>query len=388
MHVAVVGGGIFGLVIAWRLSLRGHMVTLIEPLGPGNASSASGDRSRIVRALYDEPCFAEAGRVGLELWAAWSRELGARLVEPVGVVYCDQRGGEPRIEAFRTWLDRGVANVRALGAVAEELEPAEAARRWPALFTGDLRRVVFEPEGGFGRPALACRAIARAALATGKVRFVAAAVERIELAGGVARGVWARARDASSCLVEADVTVVAAGLGGAALFSALGIDLGIRRIPHFTSYWDVPWPDGADLMMGRLPAWVDLGVGLYGFPDDGDNGFKVAWHEPRREGEASEAGEAGDEALEALRTAASLRFPALRSATPRGTYACAYDATPDEMFRIGPAPEIGNLYFVGGMSGHGYKHAPSLGESVAALVVGEAPRVDLAPYALIAASSS
>ena len=49
---------------------------------------------------------------------------------------------------------------------------------------------------------------------------------------------------------------------------------------------------------------------------------------------------------------------------------------------IGPVPGVEGLYFVGGMSGHGFKHAPSLGESVAQLVSGEAPAIDLAAYRL------
>ena len=121
MNVAVVGGGIFGQVIAWRLV------------------------------------------------------LGARLVEPRGVVYFDRAGDDEAATAFRSWLDRGVAPVRDLGGIAEEIAPDEAARRWPGVATGDPARVVLEPAGGFGRPALACRTIARASLATGLVEPIAGA---------------------------------------------------------------------------------------------------------------------------------------------------------------------------------------------------------------------
>jgi glycine/D-amino acid oxidase-like deaminating enzyme len=79
------------------------------------------------------------------------------------------------------------------------------------------------------------------------------------------------------------------------------------------------------------------------------------------------------------------RFPALRGARFRGHYACAYDSTPDENFQIGPVPGASGVYFVGGMSGHGFKHAPSIGESVAALVSGAPQPIDLTPYALRAA---
>jgi glycine/D-amino acid oxidase-like deaminating enzyme len=114
----------------------------------------------------------------------------------------------------------------------------------------------------------------------------------------------------------------------------------------------------------------------------------MAWHEPRRAGDAFKEGPPSEEDLEALRAATEIRFPALRGARCRGYYLCAYDATPDEMFQIGPVPGGGGrgrargVYFVGGLSGHGYKHAPSIGESVAAVLCGEEPPLDLSPYAL------
>ncbi len=381
--MAVVGGGIFGQVIAWRLALRGHHVALIEPTGPGNAGSGSGDRSRIVRALYDDRGFAAAGHLGLALWSAWSESLGVRLVEPVGVVYFDRAGDDETATTFRSWLSRGVAHVRDLGGVAEEIDPAEAARRWPGVATSDLARVVLEPAGGFGKPALACRTIARASLATGLVEPVAAKAERVSLAGGRAAGVLVRERDASLRVIEADAVVVAAGFAGVALVAEYTGTLGIRRLPHWTSYWDVPYPDAANLGLSRLPVWADLGAAIYGFPDDGESGFKMAWHEPRggRDETASDGAPSAEQA-EALRIAAMKRFPGLRGATYRSHHACAYDATPDEVFQIGAVPAVEGLYFVGGLSGHGFKHAPSLGESVAQLVVGETPTIDLAPYHL------
>lgn len=86
--------------------------------------------------------------------------------------------------------------------------------------------------------------------------------------------------------------------------------------------------------------------------------------------------------IEALRGRVAVRFPAILKGRCRGTYSCAYDSTADERFQIGPVPGMSGLWFVGGMSGHGFKHAPSIGESVAAAVMGEAPLLDLSPYAL------
>ena len=42
------------------LAIAAHVAQYLEPIAPGHAGSQSGDRSRIVRALYDEPCFSES----------------------------------------------------------------------------------------------------------------------------------------------------------------------------------------------------------------------------------------------------------------------------------------------------------------------------------------
>jgi sarcosine oxidase len=395
MRVVLVGGGVFGQVIAWRLALRGHEVVLVEPGAPGGFATGSGDRTRIVRALYGEERFALSGHRSLELFSAWSEELGARLVDPLGVLYLDADEGSvpeeraPEVLAFRAWLGRGVAHVRALGGVVHELGRDALRERYPALASSTLRGAVLEPAAGAGRATLTTRLVARAALRTGRVEHTTAEVEALALRGG--RAVGARLRGPGATL-EGDVVLVAAGYGGAALVaqalelpSPAAAPLGIRRLPHFTTTWDVPWPAGAELMAGALPAWADLGRGLYGFPDDGEQGFKVAWHEPRR-GLPPSGARVADlpdaTELERLRERATLTFPALSRATLRAVYPCAYDATDDESFRLGWVPGLSGAFFVGGMSGHGFKHAPALGESVAQVLSGEPPLVPLEPHAL------
>lgn len=380
MHVAIVGGGIFGQVIAWRLAVRGHCSTVIEPFGPGNARSQSGDRSRIVRAFSDHPALIDSGRVALELWARWSAELGVRLIEPVGVVYLCA-GGAAASGARQAWIDGAIARTRAAGVALEELTGHEAARYWPALSPEAVAFALFEAGGGFGRPSRAARAIARAGLATGRVAHIAASAERVLVVGGTARGVAVRAQAGGEALeLAADAVVIAAGYDGAALISPFTGDLGIRRVVNWGTYWDVPYPGGAAHSMDRLPVWADLESPLYGFPDDGENGVKIAWHDAR--GGRSTDTEPSGATLAALRGSAARFFRDLERASCRNLVPCAYDSTPDEMFRIGPVPGVPALYFAGGFSGHGFKHAPSLGDSVAALVAGEDPETSLAPYRL------
>ncbi|HLN58322.1 MAG TPA: FAD-dependent oxidoreductase, partial [Thermoanaerobaculia bacterium] len=47
--VAVVGGGVFGAWIAYRLGQAGRHVALLDAYGPGNARSSSGGQTRVIR---------------------------------------------------------------------------------------------------------------------------------------------------------------------------------------------------------------------------------------------------------------------------------------------------------------------------------------------------
>jgi glycine/D-amino acid oxidase-like deaminating enzyme len=386
MHVVVVGGGIFGQVIAWRLTKAGARVSLIEPVGPGHATSASGDRSRLVRALYDEPSFAASGHRSLALWREWQAELGAKLIESIGVLYLVRRR-EHASAAWDTWVRKGERNLEELGAPTVKLTPRELGQRYPAIAADTVEYAVVEPGGGFGRPALAARTFSRAANATGLVTHITAKATRVIEEGGRAVGV---ATDAGE--VRGDAIVIAAGYHGAALIEPFTGALPVRWLPHWTTYWDVPMPEGADLMNDRLPGWVDLGSRIYGFPDDGEAGFKCAWHEPRKTdhdgGDPTKpAPPPSIEDAEALRAHVATLFPAMKRATLRGHFACAYDATPDENFLVGPVPNVRSLFFVGGLSGHGFKHAPSIGDAVAKLAMDAEPCFDLLAFRLPAAST-
>ena len=49
------------------------------------------------------------------------------------MLYLDRSNESEDARAWSAWIDKGIANVRALGATLEEMSGAEAARRWPAL---------------------------------------------------------------------------------------------------------------------------------------------------------------------------------------------------------------------------------------------------------------
>src|SRR5208282_4430124 len=63
------------------------------------------------------------------------------------------------------------------------------------------------------------------------------------------------------------------------------------------------------------------------------------------------------------------RFPGMKDAPLVETRVCQYEDTTDRNFIIDRHPGNQNVWILGGGSGHGFKHAPALGEMAAELVL-------------------
>ena len=74
-------------------------------------------------------------------------------------------------------------------------------------------------------------------------------------------------------------------------------------------------------------------------------------------------------------------LPRLADARYRRGYAGAFDITPDWMPILDESPVRG-FFIAAGLSGHGFKLAPAVGELMASLIARTAPPVSPAPFAL------
>ena len=59
------------------------------------------------------------------------------------------------------------------------------------------------------------------------------------------------------------------------------------------------------------------------------------------------------------------------------TETCLYTNTPDDDFILDRHPEVPNVIIGAGLSGHGFKFTPLLGELLVQLALGESPSLDI-----------
>src|SRR5262249_12216725 len=114
-----------------------------------------------------------------------------------------------------------------------------------------------------------------------------------------------------------------------------------------------------------LPTFLFQEELSYGMPDIESRGLKIALDahgdcvDPDTQSRVVSAN-----AVEQVRTHVARRFPALRHAPIVETRVCQYENTSNGDFLIDQHPEMENVWFVGGGSGHGFKHGPAMGEYV------------------------
>lgn len=212
--VAIVGGGIAGLAVAWRAQQRGLRTVVLERDRLAGAAThvAAGMLAPISEARSGERELLALNRASLERYPAFIEELAAASGRDPGFTRCGTLAvARDRDEAEA--LERELAERNALGLPVERLLASEARRREPAL-APTLRLALDVPDDHAIDPRSLAAALAAAFERAGGVLREGAEVARIALAddGEHVTGVELQGDGASQAeRVHADHVVIAAG---------------------------------------------------------------------------------------------------------------------------------------------------------------------------------
>ncbi len=351
--VIVIGTGGVGSAVLLRLADRGVRVLGLDQFPPGHHHGSSHGQTRIIRQAYFEhsdyvPLLLRA----YELWHDIETRAGQTLFQQVGLLEVGPADG--------VVIPGVMHSVQQHQLPIESLTPSESRQRFPAFSFPDDWQAVFEPTAGY----LLVE------------RCVEAQVRLAREAGAV----WRRQRvvswnaDASGVTVETESghyasshLVVCAGAWSAQLLANLGVPL---RVIAKHQYWFTPHPVEHDA--GACPTFffeVPAGY-FYGFPPITEQGIKVArhsggtlWKQPQP---LAGVRDSADEAMVRHFVAKHLRGVAH---APVAQQACMYTMSPDEHFVVDRYPEQNQVVFAAGLSGHGFKFTPVLGEALTDLTL-------------------
>ena len=359
MIVVVIGAGVFGSWSAWFLAARGHRVTLVDAFGPANPRASSADHSRVIRCGYGaDAIYSRWAPAALDDWVWLSRETGRPLLERSGALFMSAAGN--------AYIDASYQTLSSLGVSCELLSPGQLAQRYPQVAGAGLGPTLFEHHAGAIRARAAVQALVRLlterTAADYRVARVAPPDESREsptftLTTGV--------------LLRADAYVCACGPWLPSLLpSAIGER--IRPTRQEILHFGVP-PGDTRFSLDQLPVWIDFDAGLYGIPDFDARGFKVGIDRHGAPIDPDRADRVVDPTIvDTTRVWLAKRFPALADAPLVDAHVCQYENTHNGDFIIDRHPVWQNVWIVGGGSGHGFKHGPSVGRHIAAFLDGEA----------------
>ena len=352
--VAVVGLGAAGAAALWALSRAGVDAIGIERVRIAHEGGSSHGQTRLVRVAYAEgERYVPLVRRAIGLWRELEAETGETAFHNTGVFYAGPANSD--------FVTSSLASARAFNVAVDGGVQPPPHQKIDGGWTRFLER-----EGGFLESDRALAALVAAAVKRGartlfdtEVRSIAATSTGVELA-------------TSAGDVRADLAVVAAGAWSGALYPPLArLLLAERKVLH----WFADPRRDFSLAAGFKPFIVDVGGGsaLYGFPTLDERGVKIAEHgfaEPV-------AGDMGDRAVrpDDVARIRELVVPAFGDlGAPVESKVCYYPMSRDGHFII---DRVDRIVVGTGLSGHGFKFAPALGEALANLALERAQAVDV-----------
>jgi monomeric sarcosine oxidase len=357
--VAVIGAGVFGAWTALQLARRGKRVALLEAYGPGHSRSSSGDESRIIRMGYGrDEIYTRWSQRSLAHWKELFAGNGQQLFHETGVLWL---AGEDQ-----TRLNETRATLKQCGVTFEDLDLAGLRARFPQIGLDGIRSAILEPQSGVLMARRAVAATVAEAVRCGAT-YVHALVEQPK-----AKGLLRAIKTKSGEEISAGQFVFACGSWLAKLFPEIvGPRLFVTRQEVF--YFGLP-AGNSRFAPPALPTFLFQNDESYGMPDIESRGLKIALDvhgvavDPDTQSRV-----VSEESARAMHEYIAKRFPALCDAPIAETRVCQYENTSNGDFLIDRHPEMENVWFAGGGSGHGFKHGPALGNYVAGQLLGEAP---------------
>jgi len=368
--VAVIGAGVFGAWTAWHFAKRRQGGVLIDAYGPANARASSGGVTGNIRMGYGaDELYTLWSQKSLEQWKKFFEATKAPLFHETGVLWL---GGEDDSQLRQT-----SATLRRCRVRFEEFDRTALEAKYPQVSFEDVKTGIFEPHSGILMARRAVAALVEDALRLG-VQYCSAQILKPAGSGRLEQVVTSQGER-----IGAEHFVFACGAWLGKIFPEV---LGARIFPTRQEVFFFGIPGGDTRFVApALPTWLFQEDLFYGMPDIESRGLKIAYD---GHGELIDPDTQSRIVMpvsrERARAYVERRFPALKDAPVVETRVCQYENTSNGDFLIDQHPGMENVWFVGGGSGHGFKHGPALGEYVTGRLLDRAepePRFSLATKA-------
>jgi len=382
--VAIIGGGIIGMMTAYQIARRSNLRVTVLERGSGLGEGSTGASSAITRQRYTHPEMIRIALGGNTVFANWSEFTGIDQPKgayyPVGVLWI-QHLSRVEVEADAHRLHTEGAKALVLDAAGLRLRfPALSACVEPFDLTGEVDHVCRDGEAflleegcGYFDPTGALEDVAEAARREGVVIRMRTAVTDVVVESGHARAVLL----ADGARLDAGIIVNAAGPWCNEIDRMAGLehawDLAPTRIEvlYRTFAPEVPRP---------LPVVGDITSGIYFRPETADQQILMG---STLEEDEQELADPDAYNRIAGRAFTDLKIHALHHRIPtlphRGDVrgmAGLYTVNRQDVHPIVGPTAVDGYLVCNGFSGHGFKESPMVASMLAQHITGERASFD------------
>ncbi|SMH45238.1 FAD dependent oxidoreductase [Azospirillum lipoferum] len=357
--VVIVGGGVMGCSVAYFLASDpafGGSVAVVER-DPTYRAASSALSASSIRQQFSTPANIALSQFGLSFLKAATEKLSVD-GDPVDLGLREPGYLYLATEAGADILRQNHAVQKACGVDVALMSPAELSARFPwlsveGLVSGSLG---LSGEGWFDGYSL-MQGFRRKAKALG-VTFVTADVIGMERSGGRIEAVLLGNGDRLAC----GTAVNAAGPKARRVAEMAGIPLPVSARKRCVFVFDCKEAlPGCPLVIDPSGVW---------FRPEGAQFICGAPPPADRDPDTDDLTVEHDLFDEMMWPALAARVPAFEAIKVTNAWAGFYEYNDlDQNAVIGPHPEIGNLLFCNGFSGHGLQQAPGVGRGLAELIV-------------------
>jgi len=271
----------------------------------------------------------------------------------------------PMMEVFKAQNELGIDTA--------VLTPAEAHTIHPLLQFDDVGVIGYDTRAGYCDPHLTTTAYLNRAKELGISVQTDTPVTGLKINGGL------KQVQTPVGIIETPVVVLIAGPWTNSLGKMIGLSFPYEVSRHkvitlkINQPYNLDWPTVKDL---TTPAKIYFrpetgGVVLVGTGDHGD---------PIEDADTLHDDQVDLEHVDRIGTLIAQRMPAFANAQYTAGWTGPYDITPDWNPMIGAVPGYEGLFVAVGFSGHGFKMAPTVGESLAQTILGRPVRVPIEAY--------
>jgi len=362
--VVVIGGGIYGISIAFHLAKLGWTDLVVVEKGE-IASGATAYAAGLVTQFATSQTLMQFRKYSIELYS----ELG--LFNHVGSLRVASS------EAQLKELQRSVSKAKAIGMEVEIISPAEAVHIMPQLSSKDLFGAIYLPRDGHLDPYITTTTMARHIREMGAKVLTGVRVTGLELS---TRGEVSRVLTDHGP-IKTEVVVNAAGIWGPQVAALAGVHIPSTPVDHqHIALKAVPTQE----FPHDTPCLRDPDNLVYMREEAG--GLVIGGYEPNPQARWVDGvpWEHGGESLppdfdrfEQLLEGAIRRIPFLETAGIISLVCHPGAYTPDCQPLVGPVPGAYGLWVAAGMSLNGFGGAGGIGKLLAEWIVEGEPSQDI-----------